>query len=278
MALRDILVLVDRLSGTPARIDVATRLAGQFGAHLTGLYVTGVPAMPASIRAEMPQLAIEGFTRFQAQAAKAARELFLARASQPGVTVEWRHREGDAGEIVSLHARYVDLAVVGQDDPDDAEPDTPRGVAERVLLGSGRPVLIVPYVGARGPVGERVVVAWNASREASRAANDALPILERAARVTVLAINPRGGPLGHGDVPGADMALHLARHGVRAEANAIESEDVKAAELLLSSLPDLGADLLVMGGYGRSRVRELVLGGVTRDILRAMTTPVFMSH
>jgi nucleotide-binding universal stress UspA family protein len=277
MAFKDILVLVDRSRSAPVRIDLATRLASQFGAHLTGLHVTGPPAIPASVRAELPQLAIEGFTRFQAQAAEAARELFLARASQPGVTVEWRHREGDPGDMVTLHARYVDLAVVGQDDPDD-EQDTPRGMAERILLGSGRPVLVVPYVGARAPVGERVVVAWNASREATRAANDALPILERAARVTVLSINPRGGPAGHGDVPGADMALHLARHGVRAEANAIESDDVKAAEVLLSSLTDLGADLLVMGGYGRSRVRELVLGGMTRDILRAMTTPVFMSH
>jgi nucleotide-binding universal stress UspA family protein len=260
MAFKDILVLVDRSRSAPVRIDLATRLASQFGAHLTGLHVTGPPAIPASVRAELPQLAIEGFTRFQAQAAEAARELFLARASQPGVTVEWRHREGDPGDMVTLHARYVDLAVVGQDDPDD-EQDTPRGMAQRILLGSGRPV-----------------VAWNASREATRAANDALPILERAARVTVLSINPRGGPAGHGDVPGADMALHLARHGVRAEANAIESDDVKAAEVLLSSLTDLGADLLVMGGYGRSRVRELVLGGMTRDILRAMTTPVFMSH
>ena len=120
--------------------------------------------IPASIRAELPALgienAIENLARFEAQAVEAARELFLARASQPGVTVEWRHREGNAGELVGLHARYADLAVVGQDDPRDAEPNTPRGVAERVLLESGRPVLVVPYVGARGPVGERVVVAW----------------------------------------------------------------------------------------------------------------------
>jgi nucleotide-binding universal stress UspA family protein len=278
VALKDILLLVDQSSSAPARIDVASRLASRFGAHMAGLYVSAPTGIPASIRAELPALAIKNLARFEAQAVEAARELFMARASQPGVTLEWRDREGEAGQVVGRHARYADLAVVGQDDPRDAEPNAPRGVAERVLLESGRPVLVVPYVGARSPVGERVVVAWNASREAARAANDALPILERAAKVTVLSINPRSGPAGDGEVPGADMALHLARHGVRAEANTIESEDVKAAELLLSSLADLGADLLVMGGYGRSRLRELVLGGVTRSILGAMTTPVFMSH
>jgi nucleotide-binding universal stress UspA family protein len=278
MALKDILVLVDRQSSAPARIDVATRLASQFGAHLTGLHVTVPPAIPSSVRAEMPAMAIQGLTRSQVEATEEVRALFLARASQPGVTVEWRHREGDPGDTATRQTRYADLAVVGQDNPDRADPDTPRGVAERVLLGAGRPVLVVPYVGARGPVGERVVIAWNASREATRAVNDALPILERATKVTVLVINPRGGPAGHRDVPGADLALHLARHGVNAEATATESEEVKAAELLLSTLADLGADLLVMGGYGRSRLRELILGGVTRDILRAMTTPVFMSH
>jgi nucleotide-binding universal stress UspA family protein len=278
MALKDILVLVDRLNSTPARIDVATQLASRFGAHLTGLHVTVPPMIPSAVRAEMPAQAIEGYARFQADVAETAKALFLARARHPGVTVEWRHREGDPGEIATLHARYADLAVVGQDDPDVGEFDTPRGIAERILLGAGRPVLIVPYVGAPRAVGEHVVIAWNASREATRATNDALDLLVRAAKVTVLAINPRGGPTGHGDVPGADIALHLARHGVKAEAMSVESDDVRAAEMLLSVLADLGADLLVMGGYGRSRVRELVLGGVTRDILRSMTTPVLMSH
>lgn len=278
MALKDILVLIDRSSRTPSRVDVAVQLAIRFGAHLTGLHVTAPPVIPQAVRVEMPREALEAYAQFQVEAVETARALFLARAGRPGVTAEWRQREGDAGDIATLHARHADLAVVGQDDPDADEPDIPRGLAERVLLGAGRPVLVVPYVGASGPVGERVVVAWNGSREATRAVNDALPLLERATRVTVLTINPRGGPDGPGAVSGADIALHLARHGVTVEATGLESEEVRAADVVLSTAADLGADLLVMGGYGRSRLRELVLGGMTRDILRSMTVPVFMSH
>jgi nucleotide-binding universal stress UspA family protein len=137
---------------------------------------------------------------------------------------------------------------------------------------------VVPYAGTFKTIGQRVLVAWNAGREATRAVNDALPLLEGAAKVTVLAINPHGGLRGHGEVPGADIALHLARHGVRAEASAIKSDDVEIGALLLSQAADLNADLIVMGAYGHSRLREVVLGGATREILRSMTVPVLLSH
>ena len=123
-----------------------------------------------------------------------------------------------------------------------------------------------------------MLVAWNGSREATRAANDALPILQRADRVVVLAINPGGGIDGHGEVPGADLSLHLARHGVSAEAQQVQAEDMNVGEMLLSRCADEAADLLVMGAYGRSRVRELVLGGATRHVLEHATLPVLMSH
>ena len=123
-----------------------------------------------------------------------------------------------------------------------------------------------------------MLVAWNASREAARAVNDALPILQRAATVVILAVNPHGGPRGHGEAPGADIALHLARHGVKAEAEWFQAEDLAVGEALLSRAADLSVDLVVMGAYGRTRVRELILGGATRAMLQAMTTPVFMSH
>ena len=122
------------------------------------------------------------------------------------------------------------------------------------------------------------MVAWDASRLATRAVNDALPILRKASKVHLLAINPEGGREGHGDVPGADIGLHLARHGVKAEASSIHAEDLEAGDALLSRAADFGADLIVMGAYGHSRWRELVLGGVTRHLLNHMTAPVFMSH
>jgi len=145
-----------------------------------------------------------------------------------------------------------------------------------LALGVGRPVLIVPRYGTFETVGERVLVAWNGSREATRAVHDALPLLKLASSVTVLSIDPEHDT---GDrIPGADIALHLARHGVAAEGMSTVGLDISVGDLLLSRAADLGADLIVMGAYGHSRVRELVLGGATRHILQHMTVPVLMSH
>jgi nucleotide-binding universal stress UspA family protein len=176
-----------------------------------------------------------------------------------------------------VHARYADLAIVGQLDPDNEAPGSPLSPAD-VLLDSGRPALVVPYVGRFADVGQRVLIGWNASREAARAVNDALPLLARAAQVTVLAVNPRVGTMHHGATPGADIAAHLARHGITVTVEIAHVTELDASDTLLNRAADLGADLIVTGAYGRSRMRELVLGGVTRDLLRRMTVPVFMSH
>lgn len=177
--------------------------------------------------------------------------------------------------MLILNARHTDLVILGQS-------KTPalldRHVADHVALGCGRPVLVVPYIGAGSTLGERVFIAWNGRREAVRAIHDALPLLERAKHVTVMAINPRAGAEEHGDVPCADICLHLARHGVEAEAAEVESGDVGVGDMLLSRAADASADLIVMGAYGHSRIRELMLGGVTKHLLEHMTVPVLMSH
>jgi nucleotide-binding universal stress UspA family protein len=146
------------------------------------------------------------------------------------------------------------------------------------LLYCGGPVMIVPYMGPAATFGERVIVAWDASREAARAVNDALPLLKRAKQVGVVSVNPRPWPFAHGEEPGADIGLHLARHGVKVEVQRVEGRDIDTANAILSHVADRSADLLVMGGYGHSRLRELVLGGVTRTILTEMIVPVLMSH
>jgi nucleotide-binding universal stress UspA family protein len=137
---------------------------------------------------------------------------------------------------------------------------------------------VVPYIGGSDIIGRRALVAWNASREAARALNDAIPLLEDAENVTVLSVNPKRGIRGEGDLPAADIALHLARHGMKAEASYVVAEDIGVGDALLSRAADLGSDLIVMGGYGHSRLREIVLGGATRTVLRHMTVPVLLSH
>jgi nucleotide-binding universal stress UspA family protein len=178
--------------------------------------------------------------------------------------------------VVRLHARYADLTVVGQGiDLGDA-PGVLAILPEELALGVGRPVLVVPRYGTFPALGDHVLVAWNGSREATRAVNDAIPILQRAQKVTVLAIDPDGDP--DRRIPSADMALHLARHGINAVAAQTRGADITVGDVLLSYAADLGVDLIVAGGYGHTRFREMVLGGATRHLLQHMTVPVFLSH
>ena len=281
MSFKDLLVVVDLAPNGAERIDVAVRLARDFGAHLTGLYVSSEPSLRPSVLETLPAGMLEIQMRVERERADKARALFNERVERValGIGTEWREVEGDVAEMASLHARYADLAVIGQTGPDDAvAPGTARDLPQRLILGGGRPVLVVPYAGSFRTVGQRVLVAWNASREATRAVNDALPFLRTAGHVTVLSVNPRVGPGGHGEVPGADIALHLARHGVRAEVASVNTDDVRVDDMLLSRAADAGADLIVMGGYGHSRLGELMLGGATRHLLRQITVPVLMSH
>jgi len=280
MPFKDLLVVVDHGRNCAARIDVAARVARDFDAHLIGLYASAPPHVQLAVLVQFPPEVREMQARAGHEAALKARTLFSEHieGSGFGLSTEWREAEGDVADVASLHARYADLAVIGQADPEGVALGAARDLPARLILRAGRPVLVVPYAGSFGTVGERVLVAWNASREATRAVNDALPLLQRAARVTVLSVNPRGGPSGHGAIPGADIALHLARHGVRAEVASVATDEVAVDDMLLSQAADAGADLIVMGGYGHSRLGELVLGGATRHILRQITVPVFMSH
>jgi nucleotide-binding universal stress UspA family protein len=279
MDFKDLLVLVDESPSGAHRIDLAVQMASVFGAHLTGLCVSEPSELRPSVLAQFPPEVLDMLSRVAHEDAARVKAVWDARlhAADAGVSTEWRAAEGDSGEVASVHARYADLTVLGQVDPDN--PIGASDLPEQVILGSGRPVIVVPYAGKFKRIGQRVMVAWNASREATRAVNDAMPILERAASVRVVSVNPGDGPpWGHGAVPGADISLHLARHGVRVEAETINADDVRVDDALLSRAFDVGADLIVMGGYGHSRLGEFVLGGATRHILRQITIPVLMSH
>jgi nucleotide-binding universal stress UspA family protein len=176
-----------------------------------------------------------------------------------------------------LHGRYSDLIVVGQ--YNDAKPyESAPGVPDDVIITVGRPVLVVPYIGASATLGDNVLVAWNASREAARAVNDALPLIEDAHAVSAVVFDTATSDVEHADLPGADMSLHLARHGIDAQAQHIRAEGIDVGNMLLSRAADCGADLIVMGAYGHSRMREWMLGGVIRDLLRHMTVPVLLPH
>lgn len=279
MALKDILVHVDRSHHCRARLEAAVALAVRHGARLTGLYVRSAPHVPQFVMSQLGPEVARAQRQFAQEESSKARSLFEEVVAQADILSEFRSPEGDLLESLVLHARYSDIVVLGQYDRQDDDMADEREAADQVIMDSGRPVLIVPYAGHFPVIGEKVLVAWNASREATRALSDAMPILSMAREVRVLAINPRHNGLnGHGDIPGADIAGHLARHGVNAVAEHVVAHDVDVGNMLLSRASDEGSDLIVMGAYGRSRLRELVLGGATWHVLHHMTVPILMGH
>ena len=266
MAYKDLLVVLDTEPQARQRLLLAADLAERFNAHLVGLHLTvGVESARCSGRSD-------------SDADRSMRTLFDDVVGRRSISAEWRMASGYPLDVTAVHARYVDLTILGQLDPDKEWASVIYPRAEDLALSTGRPVLLVPYAGTFSSVGQRVLVGWDASREAARAVNDAMPLLVVASSVTVITIDPKQSREEHGDIPGADISLHLARHGVKAQVERTVSGGIGIGNALLSRASDLGADLLVMGAYGHSRVRELMLGGATRTVLDSMTLPVLMAH
>ncbi|MGH7113980.1 MAG: universal stress protein [Stellaceae bacterium] len=281
MSWKDLLVALDPAADTPGRVELAAALAERFAAHLVGLYAIPSPELPR--HAAYPDLAMlepmyHEWRERALEQAEAARQDFEHATRPRGLSREWRAVVEGAAANPAMHARCADLAILGQRDPDNEEMAMYRPSPERVTLATGRPILVVPYAGHFATLGRQVLIAWNAGREAARAVADAMPLLTTADRVEVLVVDAPPDADGHDGVPGADLARHLARHGVTARIEPTQSAGVPIGEVILSRAADLGADLLVMGAYGHSRARELLLGGATRSILASMTIPVLMSH
>jgi nucleotide-binding universal stress UspA family protein len=211
------------------------------------------------------------------KAANDARAKFDEAARRAGVSSESRALSasfaGSADRFATI-ARRFDLAVLGQVEPDKADPG--ELIVENALFSSGRPVLVVPYIQKAGLTLDRVMVCWDASRNAARAIADAMPFLKRAKAVDVVIVASER--IKSDEIPGADIGQHLARHDLKVEVRRIVSPDTDVASTILSHAADTSADFIVMGGYGHSRLREFILGGATRGMLSAMTLPTLMSH
>jgi nucleotide-binding universal stress UspA family protein len=270
-------VHLDATAPARARLDFAAALAARHGARLTGLMVQEIAlppiATPDSGGAALVPL-LEAMRRDAAAEVAALRPHFEAALQRFHIAGAWHAPEGIAAEQVAHRGRQADLLVLGQDQPEGATP-TAAFVIESALFGSGRPVLIVPHAGRFDPPSRHALIGWNGSREATRAVHDALPLLAAIGRATMLSVDDQASA---SEAPDETIAAHLARHGIRTEADTAASGDVDAAALLLNRAAELSADLLVIGGYGHSRLREWVLGGVTRSILHEMTLPVLISH
>jgi nucleotide-binding universal stress UspA family protein len=257
--------------------EYAVSVAEAFAAHVTAIAFAHDPVLPPTLMGGIPADFIESQRAEAEDAASAAIARFEETARRAGVSAESRllgASIAEASDLFGRIARRFDLAMVGQADPDNAGPD--ELIGETALFESGRPVLFVPYIQKEGLKLDQVVVCWDGSRNAARAAADAMPFLARAAQVEVLVVTGERGK--SDEIPGADIGQHLARHGLKVDVKRIVATDNDVANTILSYAADASADFLVMGGYGHSRLREFILGGVTRGILEAMTVPTLMSH
>jgi nucleotide-binding universal stress UspA family protein len=277
MSFETILVYLDKTVRTNERIKIAANIAVANNAHLVGTAMIGISTVGFEDKNTVhPDPKTTKHIKFLADRATQIVVNFESKAQRIGVPfLEGRVVDGDANTGVVLQARYSDLTVIGQTNTSEPSHEVKRDFPECVVLNSGRPVLIVPCVGEFENVGKKVLISWDASREATRAINDAIPLLKRAEIVQIAVFNANTKPFG--DQPGHDIALYLARHGIKVEVlENINTQNVGRA--ILSLVTDLSSDLLVMGCYGHSRIREKLLGGVTRTILENMTIPVLMSH
>lgn len=274
--IKDIIVNLGLGERDPAG-DFAVSIAETYGAHVLGLAFAYEPVMPGAVMGGIPPDFIESQRSEANDKAMSAIARFEAGARRSGVSFEHRILDASvsgAADQLGRLGRCFDLVVVGQPSREDVIPE--EVLEEAALFESGRPVVFVPFIQKGGIKLDRVMMCWDGSRAATRAIADSLPLVDRANQIEVVIIaNERAKS---GEVPGADLAAHLARHNLKVDVKFITSPDIDVASTILSHAADTSADLIVMGGYGHSRLREFVLGGATRGILKAMTVPVLMSH
>lgn len=273
--IKDILLHVDPSAAGARRAEIAGRLATRFDAHLTGLHVDAVDEEVLFYYGEMVATAIAALREQSILDNRRAQEIFFRAAEGANYSYEWRSVKGAVAAAIAAQGRCADLVILGQGTATGA-----RHVSDRVPMLTGRPTLIVPSQEMSGTtLGQRIAIAWDGGREATRAVHDALPLLKTAEAVFILSIPPdsRGEDVNRGPAP-AELAVHLDRHGVRTQILERPRGGLPIAGVLQAAMAEIAADLLVMGFYGHSRMSELILGGVTRDIFNTTEVAVFGSH
>lgn len=274
---KDLIVNLNVTKKDTAASDYAVSFAAALQAHLTGVAFIYDPIVPISDGGYIPAEVVETQRADNEAAAQATITNFTALTGHAGVSAEpltlSASFAGAADQFAHL-ARRFDLAIVGQGQPEMGTIE--QIIGETTLFESGRPTIMVPYIQKASFKIDNVMICWDGSRAAARAVADAIAILGKSGRVEIVSVTNEAGK--QDEIEGADIGRHLARHGLRVDVHRISGGDIDVADALLSHAADSGADFIVMGGYGHSRLREFVLGGVTRSIFQSMTVPVLLSH
>lgn len=275
--IKDILVNLEHDVPRDRARDFAITVAEAFDAHVAGVAFAYVPEFPGAMP-QIPPNIVAQMVEESRKSAEAAIRRFDEAAKRSLLSAEHRLVRTiglEAPTRFAALARRFDLSILLQSSPDGVTNDD---TIESSLFESGRPVVVVPYIHNDGLKLDRVVCCWDGGRAAARAINDALPLLAKADEVDLLIIENSKTKNETTEIRGVELASHLARHDVKAEVEIVPAPDIDVADAILSHVADESGTLIVMGGYGHSKLREIVLGGVTRALLKSMTAPVFMSH
>ena len=276
MAIKDLLVHLDETPASERRLQAALALAAACGAQLSALYLIAEPFLPGMGGRHLPAELLREHLAHAEGEAEAVLASARAETERQGVSLTVLRASGPLDRLPQLlarHARCTDLTIVGQADLAAHGVDD-TALIEAAFMDSGRPALVIPRTSVAALPPRRALIAWDGSREAARAASDAIPLLRLAEQVLVMIVATRDA----GDHAGAALVAHLIRHEIKAELHQVGGGGAGVTETLLAQAHDAAADLLVMGGYGHSRLREMVRGGVTRHLLEHMTLPVLLSH
>jgi nucleotide-binding universal stress UspA family protein len=275
--IKDVVANLSGAEGRDVAAEYAISVAQAFGAYVVGVAFVYEPVIPGSLLGGIPTDLIEVQREENAKAAKAAVERFEAATRAAGVSAETRQLDASiagASDLFGRIARRFDIAVVGQAHGEQSASE--ELLIEGALFGSGRPVVIVPR-GQTAPLKlDRVMVCWDGSRPAARAIADAMPFMSRSKSIEIVVVT--GERDKSGEITGTNMKRHLARHGITTEIKRVAAGHAGVQEAILAHATASSADFIVMGAYGHSRLREFILGGVTRSILKSMPVPVLMSH
>lgn len=275
--IKDLVVNLTVGAGRDPAAQFAVSIATRFEAHIAGIAFAYDPVITPAVMDGLSASWVDAQRAENRAAAQEAADRFEAAAKREGLAAEHRIIEANLGRAATVFgqiARCFDLAVVGQTDPERVLPDDL--LIEAALFESGRPVVVVPYIQQAELKLDHILVCWDGSHNAARAIADSLPFLLRGKKAEIVMV--ASGDRKTDELPGADLGEHLARHGLNIEVKRLVAAGVDVSNVILSYAADSGADFIVMGGYGHSRLREFVLGGATRGMLQSMTVPVLMAH
>jgi nucleotide-binding universal stress UspA family protein len=279
MKYKNILVHLDNSNGCRNRLEAAFSLARDFEGQLTGLFVVPNYIVPSYVEAQISVDLINDVTERALARASETVATYEKMAEEAGVGLQTHVLEGQVIPVLREHSKYADLMLLGQDDPDDPD-NASYGLADALLFEGACPCMIVPHSGKLQPPGKRVLLTWNASRESAHALREAMPVLKRAEELVVLSSEPDGGDsdLANGHPHAQALARLLESHDIEAVSSGISDPDLDVSDAIIDQAASMNADLIVMGAYGHARLREIILGGVTRDLLKRAPVCLFLAH